>query len=133
MESASRGNTETEVRRVRIDPVTRIRGHADIEILFAPDDTVMEARFRALEFRGFEQMVKGMNAFRAPQFLSRICGSCGFFHQLASCMAIEEATETRPPVFPAWFRELLGWLSMGMAFLMEMLYLALPDFLLTSF
>jgi F420-non-reducing hydrogenase large subunit len=117
---------------LRVHPVTRIQGRGDIEILFDPDEKVVEARFRALEFRGFEELVCGMHAFRAPSFLSRICGSCGPFHQLASCIAIENATGTQIPKGAAWFRELLTCLWLGWSHLVNCTYLAMPDFALPT-
>lgn len=57
-------------QKVSIQPVTRVQGRADIEVLFTQDREVTEARFRALELRGFEKMAVGMPALRAPAFMS---------------------------------------------------------------
>lgn len=118
--------------RVRVHPLTRIQGRADIEIQFSPDQRVNLARFRALEFRGFEEMATGIAAFRAPSLLSRICGSCGPFHQLASCIAIENATGTIVPKTALWFRELLSFLWLGLSHILNCTYMALPDFALPT-
>jgi F420-non-reducing hydrogenase large subunit len=118
--------------RVRLHPLTRIQGHADIEIQFSPEQEVRQARFRALEFRGFEQMAVGMAAFRAPSLLSRICGSCGPFHQLAACIAIEDAAGVTLPRTAAWFRELLSFLWLGLSHILYCTYMALPDFALPT-
>ena len=75
------GSEEFSGQKVRLYPVTRIQGRADIEVLFTPQQGVREARFRALESRGIQSLVRGMPALRAPQLLSRICGTCGPFHQ----------------------------------------------------
>lgn len=115
---------------VRIYPLTRIMGRADIEVVFAPNQEVLEARFRALEYRGLEQMAVGMPACRVPSFMSRACGACGQFHQLASCLAVERATNTRVPAAASWFRELLGWLWTGVSHLVNATFAALPDFAL---
>jgi len=116
--------------KVRIFPVTRIQGRADIEVLFTPDQEVTEARFRGLEFRGFEEMLSGVPAMRAPSIVSRVCGSCGPFHQLASCIAIENATGCEVPDSALWFRELLTWLWLAFDHLLRATYMALPDFAL---
>lgn len=123
-------STDLGGQTVRVYPLTRIMGRADIEVAFASGHEVLDARFRALEYRGFEQMVVGMPAFRAPSLMSRVCGACGQFHQLASCMAIENATGTRVPAAASWFRELLGWLWTGVSHLLNATWMALPDFAL---
>ncbi len=117
-------------QRVRVYPLTRIMGRADIEVVFAADQEVLEARFRALEYRGFEQMVLGMPAHRVPSFLSRVCGACGQFHELASCLAVENAAQTKVPSAAAWFRELMSWLWIGANHLVNATFMALPDFAL---
>lgn len=115
---------------MRLYPVTRIEGRGDIEILFTPDQKVIEARFRGLEHRGIESLVLGMPALRAPLALSRTCGTCGTFHQLASCMAIEAACATEVPPEAARLRELVGWLLLTASHLQTIAFLALPDFAL---
>jgi F420-non-reducing hydrogenase large subunit len=117
-------------QKINIYPVTRIQGRADIEVLFTPNQEVSEARFRALEFRGFERLVLGLNAFAAPQVLSRICGSCGPFHQIVACKAIEDAAGCEVPPAARKFRELLCWLLIASDDLFNMTYLALPDYAL---
>ncbi len=116
--------------RVRLYPLTRVMGRADIEVSISGEGQVGEARFRALEYRGFEQMVLGMPAFRVPSMLSRICGACGPFHQLAACIAVENGCSTDVPKAAGWFRELLAWLWLGQSHLVNITYLALPDFVL---
>ena len=59
-------------QKVRIYPVTRIQGRADIEVLFDPHHNVAEARFRALDYRGTDRMAVGMPAQRVPQVLSTL-------------------------------------------------------------
>ncbi len=117
-------------QKLRINPVTRVDGRSDIEVLFAPEGTVSGARFRALEVRGLEFLAEGVPAARAPQILSRTCGACGTFHQLASCMALEDAAGCVVPESAAAFRELLSWLSYGTDHLLSVAYHELPDYAL---
>ena len=130
MDTVLQDSSDLGGSKVRIYPVTRITGRADVEVLFSSDGTVEEARFRALEYRGLDRMAVGLHAFRAPALLSRTCGSCGLFHQMASCMAVESACGTEVPQAAAWFRELLGWLWLGASHLLNVTYMALPDFAL---
>ena len=46
-------------RRILIDPVTRIEGHAKISIYLDDNGDVVDARFHVTEFRGFERMYEG--------------------------------------------------------------------------
>lgn len=124
------GSEEFSGQKVRLYPVTRIQGRADIEILFTPHQKVREARFRALESRGMEQLVRGMPALRAPQLLARTCGTCGPFHQLASCMAIEAACGVEVPEQARSLRELMCWLLHAASHVMTINYMVLPDFAL---
>ena len=121
---------ESGGQKIVIYPVTRIQGRADIEVLFDSNQEVSGARFRALEFRGFERLVTGMDALAAPRVLSRICGSCGPFHQIASCKAIEGAAGCEVPPAAQSFRELMCWLLIALDDLLNMTYLTLPDYAL---
>lgn|GEM_PF-1001192 len=124
------GSEEFSGQKVRLYPVTRIQGRADIEVLFTPQQGVREARFRALESRGIQSLVRGMPALRAPQLLSRICGTCGPFHQLASCMAIEAACGAEVPPEAGSLRQLLCWLLLAASHVMTINFMVLPDFAL---
>jgi coenzyme F420-reducing hydrogenase alpha subunit len=119
-------------QKVRLYPVTRIHGRADIEVLFDPDHKVTEARFRGLESRGMEDLVTSVPALRAPEVLGRTCGTCGTFHQLASCLAIEAACGTEVPEASSSARELVCWLLMAASHLSTILFLSLPDFALPT-
>ncbi|HEY5492985.1 MAG TPA: nickel-dependent hydrogenase large subunit [Candidatus Anoxymicrobiaceae bacterium] len=119
-------------QKVRIYPVTRIQGRADIEVLFDPHHNVAEARFRALDYRGTDRMAVGMPALRVPQVLSTACGVCGPFHKLASCMAVESACGTQVPAAAGSLRELICWLLLASSHLATITYCALPDFALPT-
>jgi len=121
---------ENSADRVRIYPVTRIGGRADIEVIFTPSHEVNEARFRALKNRNFEGIVQGIHYSRVPLILSRICASCGVFHQVASCLAIEEALGVEIPPAASLLRELLLFLSLASRHLYRMIYFDLPDYAL---
>lgn len=117
-------------QKVRIYPVTRIQGRADIEVFFTPHQEPRGARFRALEYRGFEEMVLGMPVLRVPPVLSRLCGPCGVTHQMLSCRAVERALDTEVPLAASSFRELISWLFLAQSHLLTMVYSVLPDFAL---
>ena len=46
-------------KRILIDPVTRIEGHAKISIFMDDAGNVSDAEFHVVEFRGFEKFCEG--------------------------------------------------------------------------
>jgi F420-non-reducing hydrogenase large subunit len=71
------------VKRISIDPITRLEGHGRIEIFLNDDGDVENAYFQVPEFRGFEQFCVGRLAEDMPVLTSRICGICPEAHHLA--------------------------------------------------
>ena len=74
-------------KRILIDPVTRIEGHAKITIEFDDALQVSSARFHVVEFRGFEKFCEGRPFWEMPGLTARICGICPVSHLLASAKA----------------------------------------------
>jgi len=62
-------------RTVTIDPVTRIEGHARVEIELDDAGRVAASRFKVMDFRGFETFLRGMQVEMMPTVTSRICGT----------------------------------------------------------
>jgi F420-non-reducing hydrogenase large subunit len=62
-------------RTITIDPVTRIEGHARVEIDIDDDDKVTRSVFKVIDFRGFETFLRGMQVEMMPTVTSRICGT----------------------------------------------------------
>src|SRR3990172_6126391 len=74
-------------RRIVIDPVTRIEGHAKITIHLDDAGAVREARFHVTEFRGFEKFCEGRLFHEMPAITARVCGICPVSHLMASAKA----------------------------------------------
>jgi len=62
-------------RRITIDPVTRIEGHARVEIDIDAAGGVSSSVFKVIDFRGFETFLRGMQVEMMPTVTSRICGT----------------------------------------------------------
>ncbi len=62
-------------RTITIDPVTRIEGHARVEVDVDGDNNVTGALFKVLDFRGWETFLRGMQVELMPTLTSRICGT----------------------------------------------------------
>ena len=47
------------LRRVAIDPVSRVEGHGKVTLLLDENNKVHQVRLHIVEFRGFERLSKG--------------------------------------------------------------------------
>jgi len=62
-------------RTITIDPVTRIEGHARVEIDIDDGGQISRSVFKVIDFRGFETFLRGMQVEMMPTVTSRICGT----------------------------------------------------------
>ena len=62
-------------RTIKIDPITRIEGHARVEVDIDDDGNVTSAVFKVMDFRGFETFLRGMQVEMMPTITPRICGT----------------------------------------------------------
>ena len=92
---------------ITIDPVTRIEGHAKVELEVGDDGGIKSARMIIKELRGFERLLVGMEADRMMLVTARICGVCPSAHHLAATKAVEDALGVDPPPAAKILRELL--------------------------
>jgi F420-non-reducing hydrogenase large subunit len=95
------------VKRISINPVTRLEGHGRIDIFLDEGGNVANAYFQTPELRGFEQFCVGRRAEDMPAITSRICGVCPEAHHIASVKALDAAFEAPPPPAAEKIRELL--------------------------
>ena len=79
------------LRRVAIDPLTRVEGHGKVTLLIDPQDRVVQARLHIVEFRGFEAFIAGRPYWEVPVVVQRLCGICPVSHHLAACKALDVA------------------------------------------
>ncbi len=77
------------LKRVAIEPVTRVEGHGKVSLLLDEDNNVKRARFHIVEFRGFERFVQGRPYWEAPVLVQRLCGICPVSHHLAAAKAMD--------------------------------------------
>jgi len=95
------------VKRVSINPITRLEGHGKIDIFLDERGNVANASFQVPELRGFEQFCRGRQAEDMPAITSRICGVCPEAHHLASVKALDQLFAAEPPPAAKKIRELL--------------------------
>ena len=94
-------------KSIRIDPVTRIEGHARAFINLDDDGKLESAGLVVNELRGFEKILIGMEADRMPHITARICGVCPTAHHIAASNALDNAAGVKAPPAAMLLRELM--------------------------
>lgn len=78
-----------KLRRVAIDPVSRVEGHGKVTLLLDENDRVHQVRLHIVEFRGFEKFIQGRPYWEAPVMVQRLCGICPVSHHIAASKAMD--------------------------------------------
>jgi NAD-reducing hydrogenase large subunit len=117
-------------RRIIIDPVTRIEGHAKISIFLDEKDEIREARFHVTEFRGFERFCEGRPFQEMPGLSARICGICPVSHVLASSKAGDMLLAVQIPPTAVKLRRVMNWGQILQSHALSFFHLSGPDLLL---
>ena len=117
-------------KRIVIDPVTRIEGHAKISIFLDDAGNVSDAEFHVVEFRGFEKFCEGRPFSEMPGITPRICGICPVSHLLASARAGDAIMAINIPPAADKLRRLMNLGQMIQSHALSFFHLSAPDFLL---
>ncbi len=115
---------------ITIETATRIEGHAKIDIHLDEAGEVTDARFLALEFKGFEKFLEGRMVWELPQIVQRTCGICPVTHHLASAKACDAIFGVTPPRAGTMLRKLMHMGQMIHSHALHFFYLAAPDLVL---
>lgn len=116
-------------RTIDIRPVTRIEGHAAIDIRLDDRGRVDRTRLHITSLRGFEKFLEGRQAEEAPRIVSRICGICPWMHHAASVKAVDGCFGVQPPEAGNRLRELMVTLAHINDKILHFFFLAAPDFM----
>jgi NAD-reducing hydrogenase large subunit len=81
--------SDQNLKRVVIEPVTRVEGHGKVSILLDQENKVKQARLHIVEFRGFERFIQGRPYWEVPVLVQRLCGICPVSHHLAAAKAMD--------------------------------------------
>ena len=117
-------------KRIIIDPVTRIEGHAKISIYMDDAGNVSDAEFHVVEFRGFEKFCEGRPYTEMPGITQRICGICPVSHTLASAKAGDALMAVKIPPAADKLRRLMNLGQFIQSHALSFFHLSAPDFLL---
>jgi NAD-reducing hydrogenase large subunit len=118
------------VKRIVIDPVTRIEGHAKISVFVDDAGNVTDAEFHVTEFRGFEKFCEGRPLAEMPGITPRICGICPVSHLLASAKAGDAIMSVGVPPAAEKLRRLMNLAQIIQSHALSFFHLSAPDFLL---
>ncbi len=119
-----------EGKRITINPVTRIEGHAKVTIELGVQGEVKDARFHVNEFRGFEKFCEGRYFTEMPTITPRICGICPVSHAVASAKACESIMRVSPPKPATLLRRIMHLGQILSSHALSFFHLSSPDFLL---
>ncbi|MBL8152601.1 MAG: Ni/Fe hydrogenase subunit alpha [Anaerolineae bacterium] len=95
------------MRRISIDPITRLEGHGKIEIFLDEEGNVANTYFQVPELRGFERFCVGRPVEEMPVLTNRICGVCPEAHHMAAAKAADAVYHIDPSPAAKKLRELL--------------------------
>lgn len=118
------------VRRIEIDPVTRIEGHAKITLHLGEDGRVQDARFHVTQFRGFEKIAIGRPFYEMPGLMARTCGICPVSHLIAGAKAGDALLAVEVPEAAVRLRRILHLAQIFQSHALSFFYLSAPDLLL---
>src|SRR5512139_720735 len=117
-------------KRIVIEPVTRIEGHAKISIYLDDAGNVSDAKFHVVEFRGFEKFCEGRPLWEMPGITPRICGICPVSHLLASAKACDAILAVKVPPAAEKLRRVMNLGQIIQSHALSFFHLSAPDFLL---
>ncbi len=118
------------MKKLVIDPVTRIEGHAKIDIFLDDEGRVSDTQFHVTQVRGFEKFTEGRPYYEMPSITARICGICPVSHLLASAKACDAIMAVSPPPAGLKLRELIHCAQFVQSHALSFFHLSAPDLLL---
>ena len=118
------------MKRITIDPITRLEGHGRIEIFLNDHGDVDKAYFQIPELRGFEKFCEGRPAEEMPRITPRICGVCPTAHHMASTKCLDDLFNVEPTSTAKKIRELMYCAFQVEDHILHFFFLGGPDFVM---
>ncbi len=94
------------MKKISIDPITRLEGHGRIDIFLNDDGEVANVYFVIPELRGFEKFAEGRPVEEMARITPRICGVCPEAHHMAATKAADAVYHVDPPPAAKKVREM---------------------------
>ncbi len=117
------------LRRVAIDPLSRVEGHGKVTLLLDEHDRVHQVRLHIVEFRGFEKFVQGRPYWEAPVMVQRLCGICPVSHHIAASKAMDMIVGATLTPTAEKVRRLMHYGQILQSHALHFFHLASPDLL----
>ncbi|HZW23965.1 MAG TPA: Ni/Fe hydrogenase subunit alpha [Gallionella sp.] len=117
------------LRRVAIDPVSRVEGHGKVTLLLDENDHIHQVRLHIVEFRGFEKFVQGRPYWEAPVMVQRLCGICPVSHHLAASKAMDMIVGATLTPTAEKVRRLMHYGQIFQSHALHFFHLSSPDLL----
>jgi F420-non-reducing hydrogenase large subunit len=117
------------MKKITIDPITRLEGHGKIEIFINGKGKVENLYFQVPELRGFEKFCEGRPVEELSQIVTKICGVCPGCHHMASGKAADAVFGVEPPPTAKKLRELFYMAHFVHSHTVHFYALAAPDFI----
>ncbi len=124
--------TTENLRRIVVDPVSRVEGHGKVTLLLDENNKVQQTRLHIVEFRGFERFIQGRPYWELPVLVQRLCGICPVSHHLAAAKAIDQLVGVDPanlPISATKLRRLLHFGQVMQSHALHFFHLSSPDLL----
>ena len=116
------------MKKITIDPITRLEGHGKIEIFLNDEGNVDRAYLQIPELRGFEKFSEGRPAEEMPRITTMICGVCPTAHHMASTKALDDLWKVEPTSTAKKIRELMYNAFYAEDHILHFVFLGGPDF-----
>ncbi|MBI5359698.1 MAG: Ni/Fe hydrogenase subunit alpha [Planctomycetes bacterium] len=113
-----------------IQPVSRIEGHAKIQIQLDDAGNVADTSVNVVELRGFERFCIGRPVEELPRIVCRICGVCPWAHHMASAKANDAVFGVDIPSAAKKIREAAYMAHFIHSHVLHFFVLSGPDFVL---
>ena len=117
------------LRRVAIEPLSRVEGHGKVTLLLDDDNRVQQARLHIVEFRGFEKFIEGRPYWEVPVMVQRLCGICPVSHHLAASKAMDQIVGATLTPTAEKIRRLMHYGQILQSHALHFFHLSSPDLL----
>ena len=117
------------MKKITIDPITRLEGHGKIEIFLNDKGDVDKAYLQVPELRGFEKFAEGRAAEEMPRITTMICGVCPTAHHMASTKCLDDLWKVEPTSTAKKIRELMYSAFYCEDHILHFIFLGGPDFI----
>ena len=115
------------MRKITIDPVTRLEGHLKVEVA-VDGGKVVDAHVVGTMYRGFEPILAGRDPRDAVFLTQRICGVCPVSHATSAALALDDAFGANVPTNGRLLRNLILGGNYLQSHIVHFYNLSLPDY-----